>query len=151
MYCELVIEAELELFKLLMQSIRFLSTEKKQNFMKIVRFGVLSSMCPEVRQIAPENLKLTQAMSPSPSSQNQGIKELLSQQKTIQQEIDALSKQRDAKNTVTQDMIKELERRSNQIREAIERQTNVSDDISEVMAKARVVCSTISSSINLKQ
>lgn len=132
----------------------FFPSVEKQNLMKIVRFGVMNSMCPEVRRIAPENLKHAQAMSPSQPTPNLSIQTLLAQQKEFQERIDLLSKRRDAKNTVTQDQIKDLERRSNQIREAIERQTNSTDDyraICEVMNKARVVCSTLSSSINLKQ
>lgn len=121
--------------------------------MNVVRYGVLNSMDPYVRQISPQSLKANQPMSPS--SQCDTVKQMLSEQNRLKQTIDDLRKKENTKTTVIQDQIKCLEKRLNQIKETIERNnTNECTDfdgIYQVMANSRVICSTLSSSINLKQ
>lgn len=132
----------------------------KQKFLNIVRFGVLNSMHPDVRKIAPQNLK-NQNSSAQPTGQCEQIKSMLGAKNSLQDEIEKLKKSPNSHNTFTRDKIKECEKRLNQITEAIELKTNVSttttnksndfDGIDGIMANARVVFSTLSSSINLKQ
>lgn len=122
--------------------------------MYTVRFGVINSMDPDVRQIAPQNLKDNQPMSPS--AQSDSINQLLKEEKSLQIQINELRKKESATTTVVQDRIKALEKRIMQVKETIDR-SKVSNGVSDfdgiyrVMANARVICSTLSSAINLKQ
>lgn len=125
--------------------------------MYLVRFGVLNSMDPDVRQISPQNLKANQPMSPT-SPQSDTMKQMLTQQNGLQKQIDDLRQKKSAKTTVIQDHIKNLEKRLIQIKETIDRNKGTGssdrsdfDGIYQVMANARVICSTLSSAINLKQ
>lgn len=120
--------------------------------MNIVRFGVLNSMHKDIQKIAPQNLKSSLPSSPTAQS---AIKHMLDEEKRLRDQLEVLREQASARNTVTQDQIKNVEKRWNQIKEAIERKSssevNDFDGIQGVMTNARVVCSTLSSSINLKQ
>lgn len=127
--------------------------EAKKNMMYIVRFGVVNSMDPYVQQIAPQNLKRDQPMSPP--TQSDTIKQLVVEKGTLQKQIDDLRRKQSATTTVIQDRIKVLEKRIMQIKETVDR-TKVNDasdfdSTYRVMANARIVCSTLSSAINLKQ
>lgn len=121
--------------------------------MSIVRFGVLNSMDPDVRQISPQNLKANQPLSPS--AQTDAMKQMMMEQISVQKQIDDLQRKESAKSTVVQDRIKVLEKRLMQIKETIDRnKVNVTSDFDgtyQVMANARIICSTLSSAINLKQ
>lgn len=122
--------------------------------MNIVRFGVVNSMDPYVRQIHPSNLKDNQPMSPP--AQSDTIKQLVVEQGTLQKQIDELRRKQSATTTVIQDRIKVLEKRLMQIKETLERTKCVNDasdfdSTYRVMANARIICSTLSSAINLKQ
>lgn len=60
----------------------------------------------------------------------------------------------DAKSTFVGDKIDDLEKRLKQTNETIEKRIALvapSIDIKHILAKVRVVCSTVSSAINLKQ
>lgn len=122
--------------------------------MYMVRFGVVNSMDPYVRQIAPQNLKDNQPMSPP--AQSDTMKQLEQERITLQEQIDGLRRKQSATTTVIQDRIKTLEKRVTQIKETLDR-TKVANDASDfdstyrVMANARIICSTLSSAINLKQ
>lgn len=121
--------------------------------MYIVRFGVLNSMDPYVRQISPQNLKDNQPMSPP--AQSDTVKQLVVDKNTLQKQIDDLRRKQSATTTVIQDRIKVLEKRVMQINETVDR-TKVNDasdfdSTYRVMANARIICSTLSSAINLKQ
>lgn len=122
--------------------------------MYIVRFGVLNSMDPDVRQISPQSLKANQPLSPS-VPQSDTLKQMLVDQSSIQNQIDQLQRKECVKTTVIQDRIKQLEKRLMQLKETIDRnKVNVGNDFDgtyQVMANARVICSTLSSAINLKQ
>lgn len=120
--------------------------------MNIVRFGVLNSMHKDVQKIAPQNLKAKQ--STSATTQYDVLKPMLDEQMRLQDQIETLRKDVNARNTVIRDRIQNIEKRLNQIKETIERkgnETNDLDGIQSIMANARIVCSTLSSSINLKQ
>lgn len=121
--------------------------------MNIVRFGVLNSMDPDVRQISPQNLKDNQPMSPTAHTDT--IKQLLLEKNTLQKQIDDLRRKESATTTVIQDRIKSLEKRLMHIKETVDRsKVNDCSDFDgtyQVMANARVICSTLSSAINLKQ
>lgn len=128
--------------------------EAKKNMMSVVRYGVLNSMDPDVRQIAPQNLKNNQPQSPSAQSDKK--KQMICEQNRLRQQIEDLSRKEGAKMTVIQDQIKCLEKRFQCLKETIERTIDVTetsefDSTYQVMANARVICSTLSSSINLKQ
>lgn len=119
--------------------------------MNIVRFGVMNSMHKDVQKIAPQNLKSSLPLSPTTQS---AIKPMIDEQKRLQDQIEMLRKKENAKNTFTQDQIKNCEKRLNQVKETIERKGSEINDfngIQDVMSNARIVCSTLSSSINLKQ
>lgn len=122
--------------------------------MYMVRFGVVNSMDPYVRQIAPQNLKDNQPMSPP--AQSDTMKQLEQERITLQEQIEGLRRKQSATTTVIQDRIKTLEKRVTQIKETLDR-TKVANDASDfdstyrVMANARIICSTLSSAINLKQ
>lgn len=116
-------------------------------------------MHPDVRKIAPQNLK-SQNSSAQSIGQCEQMKSMLGAKNSLQDEIEKLKRSPNSFNTFTRDKIKDCEKRLNQITEAIELKTNAStaanksndfDGINEIMANARVVFSTLSSSINLKQ
>lgn len=120
--------------------------------MNFVRYGMVNSMHPDVLKIASQNLKVSQPLSPS--MQCDTIKPMLDEQKRLRELIEVLRKKENSKNTVIQDQIREHEKRLNQIKETMERKGKESNDIDgchEILANARVVFSTLSSSINLKQ
>lgn len=127
---------------------------EKQKILNVVRFGVLGSMHPEVRKIAVDNLKNVQALSPS--AQSGKVRNLLENKKTHEDWIEKLKNEPNVSTTVIQDKIKDRQQCIATINETIRKITNTSshseyDAIAEVLASARVVCSTLSSSINLKQ
>lgn len=126
---------------------------EKKKFLNIVRFGVLGSMHPDVRKIAPENLKNEQPLPAA--AQSEKVRNLQANKKTHEQWIEKLKNEPNINTTVVQDKIKEHQKDIAMINESISKMTNLShselDGIADVMANARVVCSTLSSSINLKQ
>lgn len=82
------------------------------------------------------------------------IKSMLETKQKLQKEIQQFRGRPNANHSVLQDRIKEHEKRIQQINEQCDKATcrpKDADNINEVMANARVVCSTLSSSINLKQ
>lgn len=71
----------------------------------------------------------------------------------LRAQIDAEAKKKSASNSIIGDRIDELNKRLMQIKETIERSTAVNEhsgDIGDVIRNASVVCSTLSSAINLK-
>lgn len=126
---------------------------EKQKILNVVRYGVINSMHPEVRKIAPQNLVIKQA--PSPTKQCEQMRMLLQDKKLLEDEIEKLKKNKQAKITVIQDMIQERQRRVAAINESLARKNQEPStefaDVRDVMLNARVVCSTLSSAINLKQ
>lgn len=125
----------------------------KQKFLNIVRFGVLNSMHPDVRKIAPQNLRNNNNRSPPANCEQ--LRTLTRARKDLLDEIERLrGNTRNAQINFNQDKIKDCENRIKQITDTIEMISNGSNDldgIREVMEDARVVFSTLSSSINLKQ
>lgn len=124
----------------------------KQKFLNIVRFGVLNSMHPDVRKIAPQNLKNNN--NRSPPAQCVQLSTLTEARKELLHEIERLRGNTRNVQNFNQDRIRDCENRLKQVTETIEMKSNGSNDldgISEVMEGARVVLSTLSSSINLKQ
>lgn len=110
-------------------------------------------MHPDVRKIAPQNLKSNNNRSPPANCQQ--LSTLTKARKDLSDEIERLrGNTRNAQLNFIQDKIKGCENRLKQVTETIEMISSGSNDlegISEVMRDARVVFSTLSSSINLKQ
>lgn len=105
-----------------------------------------------MQQIAPQNLKIDHPISPSGQCENE--KAMNDEKKRLMYDIEKLRKKTNAKNTVVQDQIAALEKQYKQIDETLKRkpsESNHSNDIYDVMMNARIICSTLSSSINLKQ
>lgn len=113
----------------------------------------MNSMHPDVRRITPQNLKNNTPLSPSQCDLQ--TRTLLSEQTRLKGQIDMLSKAKNTTTTVLHDKLKDHQKRLNIINETLAKkgtdQCNQSDGIDEVMKNARVVCSTLSSAINLKQ
>lgn len=118
-----------------------------------MRFGVLNSMHPDVRKIAPQNLLNNQM--PSPTKQCDQMRILLEEKKILEDQIEELKKDPKVKGTIIQEMIRERLRRVATIKESLARKDPEPNteftDVRDVMLNARVICSTLSSSINLKQ
>ncbi|XP_031633386.1 uncharacterized ATP-dependent helicase C29A10.10c-like isoform X2 [Contarinia nasturtii] len=120
---------------------------EKQRILNVVRFGVLNSMHPDVRRIAPQNLVATPT-----SPRNPEMKKLHADKKKLLEDNDSLRK---SQHIADKEKIKDNEKRIKSIDAALEKMGNSSifeyDNIRDVMTNARVVCSTLSSCINLKQ
>lgn len=131
----------------------FLFSIEKQKFLNIVRFGVVNSMHPDVQKIAAQNLSNNQP--PSPTKLSDQMKALLADKKIYEKENENLMKEPTAQSTITQDMIRDRKRLIASINESVARLTHEHNSefhcMANVMGNARVVCSTLSSSINLKQ
>lgn len=117
----------------------------------MVRFGVLNSMHPDVRKIAPQNLKTSTPISPLINS-NPDLIKLYTEKKKFEEEIELLRK---SDKLVDKEKMKDIERRLKAITDALEKKGHTasveSDCIKDIMTNARIVCSTLSSCINLKQ
>ncbi|XP_055322824.1 uncharacterized protein LOC129578378 isoform X2 [Sitodiplosis mosellana] len=128
---------------------------EKQKFLNVVRYGVVNSMHPDVRRIAPQNLKNDTPLSPTQFDQH--TRTLLDEQKHLQREIETLNKDKSTTNTFLHDRLKDKQKRLAIVNETLAKKTignqlnSQSNGIDEVMKNARVVCSTLSSAINLKQ
>ena len=110
-------------------------------------------MHPDVRRIAPQNLVNDTPLSPT---HDQQTRTLLDDQKYLQGKVDNLSKAKNTNHTVLTDELKHYQKRLAKINETLAKmgsnQSNAqTNGIDDVMKNARVVCSTLSSAINLKQ
>lgn len=135
-----------------MKLTNFRSTDK-QKYLNIVRYGVLNSMHADVRRIAPQNLVNDTPLSPT---NDQLTRTLLDEQQHLQAKVDSLSMAKNTNNTVLCDELKHYQNRLAKVNEALVKmglnQSNLqTSGIDNVMKNARVVCSTLSSAINLKQ
>lgn len=127
--------------------------EEKQKFLNVVRFGVVNSMDPSVRRIAPQNLKNNTPLSPSQCDQQ--TRNLLDEQNRLKDKIEQLSKAKNTNHSVLHDELKNHQKRLAIVNETLAKRgtqfNQQSDGMDDVMKNARVVCSTLSSAINLKQ
>lgn len=118
--------------------------------LNIVRYGILNSMHPEVKCIAPQNLQKTLLASPQLATDK--VKNLQMQRDHLTKRIETESKKNTSNNSIIVDRIDEFRKRLNHINSLIQEYTTQQhpDDIKIIMRDARVVCSTLSSAINIK-
>lgn len=131
-------------------NIYFIPHTDKKKFLNLVRFGVLHSMHPDVQMIAPQNLINSARMSPA-SKSNSDIAHLVIEKQDLELQIKSLEI---SKNLKDKEKLKMVKRSLDMVEETLAKKRNTfnSDiDISDIMKDARVVCSTLSSCINLKQ
>lgn len=118
----------------------------------MVRYGVLSSMHQDVRSIAPENLLQKQRMASTPVDSH--LEYLIATRKRLQEDIKKERSRANVQSTVLGDKIDDLDKRARQVSAAINKRSmhlTSTIDLQHIIASARVVCSTVSSAINLKQ
>lgn len=118
--------------------------------LNIVRYGVLNSMHPEVQCIAPQNLQKNLLAAPQMASDQ--VKNLRMQRDHLTKRIESESEKNTRNNSNIADIIDELRKRLTHINSLIQEYTGQQhpDDIKIIMRDARVVCSTLSSAINIK-
>lgn len=110
-------------------------------------------MDPHVRRIAPQNLASNTSMSPSHQN-DQHARNLLNEKYHLQAKIEQL-RSKNINHTVQEHDLKETQKKLDVVNEALAKKGHncipQSGGIEEVMKNARIVCSTLSSAINLKQ
>lgn len=107
-------------------------------------------MHPDVQMIAPQNLINTARMSPT-SKSNSDLAHLVNEKNELELQIKLLEISKNLKDT---EKLKMVKKSLDMVEETLAKKRNTfnSDiDISDIMKDARVVCSTLSSCINLKQ
>lgn len=127
-----------------------IDSRHKKDILNIVRFGILDSMHEDVRRIAPESL--VQQTNLQQSHDHAHLSSLVSQRNLLINSIEQEKKNNSANCTVIGDNINDKQKRLECIQEAINKITeDEPSDIKGIMDKARIVCSTLSSSINLNK
>lgn len=109
-------------------------------------------MHQEVRCIAPENLLQKHRIEAVPNDSH--LEYLLSTRKRLEETIEIEKTRANAQSTVLGDKIDDLEKRVRQTTDAIDKRTKhftSTIDLQHIISNANVVCSTVSSAINLKQ
>lgn len=139
------------MFRSIQSVLKFiLISEQKKQILNVVRYGVLNSMHPDVRKVAPQNLLNNQAM---PIPEVGHLHALKMQRDKMMKQIECEKKKGSAHNSIIGDKIDELNKRLVHVKEAIDRispDDPTNNDIGTVMRCASVVCSTLSSAINIK-
>lgn len=120
---------------------------------QIVRHGVLASMHPGVVRIAVENIMQQKRMKSMPD--NEHLNSLVRERDRLTKSIEEEKLMANSRSTVLGDRIDELIKRLKNTNEAIAKRTSTnfisSNDMKHTLSSAHVVCSTVSSAINLKQ
>lgn len=118
--------------------------------LNIVRYGILKSMHPQVQCIAPQNLQNNFLASPHLTSNK--VKNLQMQRDHLTKQIESDSKKNTGNNSIIADRIDDSRKRLTHVNNLIKEYTGQQppDDIKMIMRDARVVCSTLSSAINIK-
>lgn len=124
----------------------------KQKKLSLVRYGVMASMHPDVKRIAPENLLQKLRLDSTPKDAH--LEHLISTRDRLAKSIEEDRRNAGARATSLGDRIDDMEKRLRQTNETIAKRMAVLSStmgIKDVLQKVRVVCSTVSSAINLKQ
>lgn len=123
--------------------------------LNVVRYGILEKMHPEVKKISTQVLSKRNDADTSFNSKD--IPALREEQKTIRERIEKLSKDPQRHNTVAGNQMDILKKRLNIVQETINKKVGKNDphikrdETFKLIEGANIVCTTISSSLNLKQ
>lgn len=110
-------------------------------------------MHPDVRRIAPESLAQQKRMKSM--SDNEHLNSLIRERDRLTKSIEEEKLMANSRSTVLGDKIDDFKKRLKHANDAIAKRTATNSisaiDMKQTLSHAHVVCSTVSSAINLKQ